>query len=242
MTSSLSLYVGAWGGNGRGNSVEGGCATTFGEAGAGGAATLVLAETLSSTIALDDVVVIAAGGGGGGQGRAKEVGINGRDGRKGGIAIATTSGPVSGAGGGELSAKGDGTGACGPTGPFDKERCGADGIGGRGGGVAFGANAIGWVGTSSGWGQGQGGFSKGGDKNGGAGGGGYGGGEAGRVEPFNLNIGGGGAGASHAARATVNDNGAPVLGPGGSPTSNNGGVVISFDVCRTYPSIEACQP
>jgi hypothetical protein len=36
--------------------------------------------------------------------------------------------------------------------------------------------------------------------------------------------------------------GAPVLGPDRSPSSTNGVVVISFDVCSTYPTLSVCQP
>jgi hypothetical protein len=36
--------------------------------------------------------------------------------------------------------------------------------------------------------------------------------------------------------------GAPVLGLDRSPSSTNGVVVISFDVCSTYPTLSVCQP
>ena len=104
----------------------------------------------------------------------------------------------------------------------------------------YGAGTTGWVGISSSWSDGQGGHSKGGSTDGGAGGGGYGGGEAGGSGTGSSE--GGGAGGSYAAQATLNDSGAPVLGAGGSPSSTNGAVVITFDVCSTYPTLTVCQP
>jgi hypothetical protein len=78
---------------------------------------------------------------------------------------------------------------------------------------------------------------------GGAGAGGYGGGRAGDGGLVTLRgAAGGGAGGSYAAQATLNDSGAPVLGPAGAPSSTHGAVVISLDVCSTDPSLGVCQP
>jgi len=237
-TSELWLYAGAKGGDGPYNSaIDFQCPTTYAPPGAGGAGTLVLPSQLTSSVALDDVLLIAAGGGGGGQGRAGDFAYDGEPGNAGGSAIASTSAAAQAGGQGLPSAIGDGTGACGPA---QIRGCGSDGIGGLGGGVEFGAGTTGWVGTSSGWSQGQGGYSVGGSAFGGAGGGGYGGGSAGGSGTGRSE--GGGAGGSYAAQATLNDTGAPVLGPDGNPSSTNGVVVISFDVCSTYPTLSVCQP
>jgi hypothetical protein len=240
LASELWLYVGGRGGDGPGNQAYGGCPTTYAPPGAGGASTLILSEPLTGATALDDVLVIAAGGGGGGQGRAGlDFGYDGKPGNSGGTAVASTSGAASAGGVGGASAKGNGKGACGLD-PLDPGSCGTDGVGGRGGGVDYGAGTTGWVGISSSWSDGQGGHSKGGSKDGGAGGGGYGGGEAGGSGTGSS--GGGGAGGSYAVAATLSDSGAPVLGAGGSPSSTNGAVVITFDVCSTYPTLSVCQP
>jgi hypothetical protein len=68
---------------------------------------------------------------------------------------------------------------------------------------------------------------------------GYGGGEAGGSGIGSSE--GGGAGGSYAARATVDDSRAPVLSQANPPTAGSGVVVISFDVCSTYPTLAVCQ-
>lgn len=238
ISPELWLYVGAKGGDGPNHTNEG-CDNTFATPGAGGAASLVLIEALNSALSLDNTLLIAAGGGGGGQGRVEELKFNGQPGETGGSALATTNESVTAAGASILTGGDNGTGACGVD-PLVTYNCGSDGIGGRGGSVDNGSNTTGWVGTSSSWSHGQGGRSKGGSTDGGGGGGGYGAGMAGGSGIDSSE--GGGAGGSYAAIAALDDTGAPVLGPDGSSSNNNGVVVISFDICSTDPTLAVCEP
>ncbi|MGB5830820.1 MAG: hypothetical protein WBG92_02350, partial [Thiohalocapsa sp.] len=237
---TLSLYVGANGVHGtdlENDNPSGNClATGAGQPGGGGAATLVLSQPLSAETEFAGVLLIAGGGGGGGQGLCSgNISLKGLKAEPGPVAIATTSGAVSAADP-DKSSGGDGNGGC-RTGVT----CGADGIGGLGGGSVDNP-MTGWIGTSSTWSQGQGGHSSGFVNEqtvaeGGAGGGGFGGGGVGKFT-LNTQLRGGGSGGSYAAQATLNDSGAPVAS---NPTSDSGSVVISLDVCLTYPSIAACQ-
>lgn len=162
---------------------------------------------------------------------------NGLAGESGSQAVATTSGAVSVAGQGDASG-GNRTGGC-----LSRAPCGNDGIGGQGGGILDGPET-GWVGISSSWTQGQGGHSigynvDGSGRQGGAGGGGLGGGGVGHVN-LQGRVRGGGAGGSYAAQGTLDDSDAPVQG--GDPSAGSGAVVISFDVCKTDPTLSVCQP